>query len=193
MFSSIRQSASSTGENMYWPPGTPRGGIVCLHGSEGGWAGWNDLYCALFAAHGFTAVSHNYTKVMHWPMPPDIDDVPLESTVGALEAMQAEMAPFGCGVGLFGISRGAEHTLLLAQLFAEDGGAELPDAVAVHSPPDATWPAFIVSDFQTRQPWAGDRARPAWSWRGTHERTRPGTPLCPTEVPYPVFINPGHG
>ena len=39
MSPSIRQTAASTGENMYWPSGTPRGGIVCLHGSEGGWAG----------------------------------------------------------------------------------------------------------------------------------------------------------
>ena len=191
MSRSIRQTAASTGENMYWPPGAPRGGIVCLHGSEGGWAGWNDLYCALFAAHGFAALSRNYTKVIHWPTPPDIDDVPLEGTVLALQAVRAEMAPFGCGVGLFGISRGAEHALLLAQLLADDDASKLIDAVAVHSPPDATWPAFIVSDFQTGKPWAGDQTRPAWSWRGTHERTRPGTQLCPGRVRYPVFIAQG--
>ncbi len=117
--------------------------------------------------------------------------MPLEGTVAALEAMRAEMAPFGCGVGLFGISRGAEHALLVAQLLAEDGAAEVPDAVAVHSPPDAAWPAFMVADFQTGQPWAGDRMRPSWSWRGTHGRTRPGTPLCPGPVPYPVFVTQG--
>lgn len=188
---SIRQTAASTGENIYWPAGTPRGGIVCLHGSEGGWSGWNDLHCALFAAHGFAALSRNYTKVMNWPTPPDIDDVPLEGTVVALDAMRAEMAPFGCGLGLFGVSRGAEHALLVAQLLAEDGAAAVPDAVAVHSPPDVTWPAFMVADFQTGQPWAGDPLRPAWSWRGTHDRTRPGTPLCPGPVPYPVFIAQG--
>lgn len=191
MSPSIRQTAASTGENMYWPSEAPRGGVVCLHGSEGGWAGWNDLYCALFAAHGFVALSRNYTKVIHWPTPPDIDDVPLEGTVVALDAMRAEVAPFGCGVGLFGISRGAEHALLVAQLLAEDGAAEVPDAVAVHSPPDVAWPAFMVADFQTGKPWAGDRMRPSWSWRGTHERTRPGTLLCPGPVPYPVFITQG--
>lgn len=187
----IRQTAASTRENMYWPSGTPRGGIVCLHGSEGGWAGWNDLYCALFAANGFAALSRNYTQNAQWLTHPDIDDVPLEGTHTALAAMRAEMTPFGCGLGLFGISRGAEHALLLAQLLNEDGCAEVPDAVAVHSPPDATWPAFIVSDLQTGRPWAGDQARPAWSWRGKHERTRPGTPLCPGPVSYPVFIAQG--
>lgn len=188
---SIRQTAASTGENIYWPADTPRGGIVCLHGSEGGWAGWNDLYCALFAANGFAALSRNYTQNAQWLTHPDIDDVPLEGTQRALAAMRAEMAPFGCGTGLFGISRGAEHALLLAQLLAEDGCVEVPDAVAVHSPPDAAWPAFIVADFQTGQPWAGDETRASWSWRGTHERTRPGTPLCASAVPYPMFIAQG--
>ena len=191
MTSPIRQSVASTHETLYWPAGQPRGGVVCLHGSEGGWAGWNDLYCALFAAHGFAALSRNYTEVAHWPMPPDIDDVPLEGTVLSLDAMRAEMAPFGCGVGLFGISRGAEHALLLSQLLAEDHHTNIPGAVAVHSPPDAAWPAFLVANFLAEQPWAARQAGPAWSWRGTHERTKPGTPLCPGAVPYPVFIVQG--
>ena len=188
---SIRQTVASTGETIYWPTDAPHGGIVCLHGSEGGWAGWNDLYCALFAAHGFAALSRNYTRKAQWLTHPDIDDVPLEGTETALAAMRTEMAPFGCGTGLFGISRGAEHALLVAQLLVEDCCAEVPDAVAVHSPPDAAWPAFIVADFQTGEPWAGDLTRPAWSWRGAHVRTRPGTPLCPGTVPYPVFIAQG--
>jgi pimeloyl-ACP methyl ester carboxylesterase len=188
---SIRQTAASTRETIYWPSGTPRGGIVCLHGSEGGWAGWNDLTCALFAANGFAALSRNYTQNAHWLTHPDIDNVPLDGTEAALAAMRSEMALSGCGVGLFGVSRGAEHALLLAQLLAEDGCTEMPDAVAVHSPPDTAWPAFIVSDFQTGQSWAGDRTRAAWSWRGKQERTRPGTPLCSDVVPYPVFSAQG--
>jgi len=188
---SIRQSAASTRENIYWPAGNPKGGVVCLHGSEGGWAGWNDLYCALFAANGFAALARNYTQNARWLTHPDIDDVPLEGTEAALKALRHELAPYGCGVGLFGISRGAEHALLLAQLLAEDDCAGLPDAIAVHSPPDAAWPAFIVSDFQTGQSWAGDDQRPAWSWRGSHERTRPGMPLGMARHSYPVFIAQG--
>lgn len=191
MTSPIRQSVASTRENLYWPAGEPRGGIICLHGSEGGWAGWNDLTCALFAAHGFLALSHNYTINARWPVHPDIDDVPLESTRDALASMREELAPFGCGLGLYGISRGAERALLVAQLLMEDGCAEVPDALAVHSPPDETWPAFIVADFLTDQPWAGDRHRPAWSWNGGHERTRPGTPLGTALTRYPVFITQG--
>jgi acetyl esterase/lipase len=191
MFQPIRQSTATTGENLYWPAGEPRGGIVCLHGSEGGWAGWNDLTCALFAAHGFAALSHNYTINMRWPVHPDIDDVPLESTQVALATMRNELAPFGCGLGLYGISRGAERALLVAQLLMEDGCAEVPDAVAVHSPPDETWPAFLVADFVTGKPWTGDRQRPSWSWRGGHEHTRPGMLLGTAPTSYPVFVAQG--
>jgi pimeloyl-ACP methyl ester carboxylesterase len=188
----IRQSVSSSGETIYWPEvETLRGGIVCLHGSEGGRAGWNELNCVIFAAHGFAALAHNYSQSTRWLMHPDIENVPLDSTEAALAALRAELADYGCGIGLFGTSRGAEHALLLAQLLAEDGCSGMPDAVAVHSPPDETWPAFIVADFKTGKPWAGDRQRPAWSWRGTHERTRPGTPLGMGLHACPVFISQG--
>jgi acetyl esterase/lipase len=105
--------------------------------------------------------------------------------------MRNELAPFGCGLGLYGISRGAERALLAAQLLVEDGCPEVPDAVAVHSPPDAAWPAFLVADFMTGKPWAGDRQRPAWSWRGSHDRTRPGTLLGTAPTGYPVFVAQG--
>lgn len=188
----IRHSVSPSLENVYWPgTGRLRGGVVCLHGSDGGWAGWNDLTCALFAAHGFVALAHNYTRNARWLTHPDIDDVPLDETEAALIALRTELAPHGCRVGLFGISRGAEHALLLAQLLAEDGCSAVPDAVVLHSPPDETWPAFIVADFQTGQPWAGDRHRSSWSWRGSHDRTKPGMPLGTGTYPGPVFISQG--
>ncbi len=189
---SVRQSRSSTGAVIYWPGNNPpRGGVVCLHGSEGGFAGWNDLNCALLAANGFAALAHNYTQNARYLTHPDIDNVPLDGTEAALACLQEELACHRCGVALFGVSRGAEHALLVAQLLAEDGSPAVPRAVAVHSPPDATWPAFIVTDFQTGRPWAGDRTRPAWSWRGGNERTRPGTLLEIARHPCAVFIAQG--
>lgn len=191
MANAIRHSVSSDGENIYWPgDAAPRGGVVCLHGSEGGLAGWNDLQCSLFAAHGFVALAHNYTRGRPLLTRPDIDDVPLDGTEAALAALRAELAGHGCGTALYGVSRGAEHALLVAQLLAEDG-CRYPDAVALHSPPDAAWPAFIVADFQTGRPWAGDTQRPSWSWRGGHDRTRPGTALGTGTYPGPVFLAQG--
>jgi fermentation-respiration switch protein FrsA (DUF1100 family) len=192
MTATIRKSRSAIGSIIYWPSeGTPRGGIVSLHGSEGGSAGWNDVNCAIFAAAGFAAMAHSYTEGPLISGSPDIDDVPLDGTETALGCLRYELAGLGCGIGLFGVSRGAEHALLVAQLMAEDGSAALPDAVAVHSPPDTIWPAFIAADFRTGQPWAGDRSRSAWSWRGSHERTHPGLLLHTERFPNPVFITEG--
>ncbi len=194
---SVRQSSSATGAVIYWPAGKAlRGGVVCLHGTEGGFAGWNDLKCALLAANGFAAMAHSYTRNARYLTHPDIDDVPLEATEAALLCMREQLAPyrFGLariGLGLFGVSRGAEHALLVAELLAEEASPAAPDAVAVHAPPDATWPAFIAADFQTGRPWAGDRDRPAWSWRGGYDRTRPGLPLGTLRHPYPVLIVQG--
>lgn len=188
----VSKSRSPAGAPIYWPGDMPpRGGVVCLHGSEGGFAGWNDLDCALLAANGFAAMAHSYSPDTKHYAHPDIDNVPLESTEAALLCLKQELAPYPCGVGLFGSSRGAEHALLLAELLAEESSPATPDAVAVHSPPDAAGPAFLVADFQTGQPWAGDWDRPAWSWRGRHERTRPGTPLEPHRFAIPVFIAVG--
>lgn len=120
----------------------------------------NDFHCALFVVHGFAALNRNYTQNAQWLMDPDIHDGPLEGTQKALTTMRTELSPFGGRLGLFGISRGAEHGLLLAKLVVKDGCAEAPDAIAVHSPPDATWPAFIVTDFQTGKPWAARMSGP---------------------------------
>jgi pimeloyl-ACP methyl ester carboxylesterase len=189
---SIRLSLSRTGAMIYRPTGRAvRGGVVCLHGSEGGFAGWNDWNCALLAAEGFCALAHNYSPTSDLFRLPDIDDRPLEGAADSLAALRTELSGFGCGIGLFGGSRGAEHAMLLADLLAEEARAECPDALALHSPPDAAWPAFIVADFQTGKPWDGDRARPAWSWRGTHERTKPGTLLGNGSYVRPVFIAQG--
>ena len=186
----VHCGVSATGATLYWPGERPlRGGVVCLHGSEGGSAGWNDLNGALFAANGFVALVHDYTPGARWLTHPDIDAAPLDPTEAALIWLRKELAPYGCGVGLFGASRGAEHALLVVQLLAEDGCPDVVDAVAVHSPPDETWPAFIVADFQTGELWAGDPDRPAWSWRGQTERTAPGAMLG--AVPCPVFIAQG--
>jgi hypothetical protein len=123
----IRQFLSSTGGVIYWPANRlPRGGVVCLLGSEGGFAGWNELNCALLAANGFAALAHNYTPDARWLTHPDIDNVPLDRTEAALMALRDELAPHECGIGLFGVSRGAEHALLLTQLLVEDNGAARP-------------------------------------------------------------------
>lgn len=63
-----------------------------------------------------------------------IVDVPLDRTVDALQALREH--PATGKVGLYGVSRGAEHALLLASILAKAGSTSYPDAVAVHAASD---------------------------------------------------------
>ncbi|WP_234247147.1 hypothetical protein [Billgrantia desiderata] len=70
-----------------------------------------------------------------------IVDCPLDRTAQALAALRD--FPFvGPRVGLYGVSRGAEHALLLTSLMARDEMPGIPEAVAAHSPPDVVCGGF---------------------------------------------------
>jgi pimeloyl-ACP methyl ester carboxylesterase len=126
MVPAIRQTRSAIGTVIYWPGDRePRGGVVCLHGSEGGHAGWNDFNCAMLAANGFAAMAYRYTQASPAQPSADIDDVALDGAEAALLCLRAALSS-DAKIGLFGVSRGAEHALLLAQLLAEDGAPRCP-------------------------------------------------------------------
>ena len=44
--------------------------------------------------------------------------------------------------GVYGVSRGGEHALLLASLLASENTTDQPDALAAHSAPDVICGAF---------------------------------------------------
>lgn len=148
--------------------------MICLHGSDGGWAGWNDRNAALFAGAGFAAAPVAYSGGDHAGASA-IDGVALEIVEAAMRAMR--LAFPDRAVALFGASRGAEAALLYAQPIAAEKSERTPDAVMAHAPPDAAWPAFRPADWGPDGTWSGDRRRPAWTWRGESGRTRPETPL----------------
>ncbi|WP_337267610.1 alpha/beta hydrolase family protein [Oryzifoliimicrobium ureilyticus] len=177
---------------VYWPATEPKGGIVCLHGSEGGSIMVHHIQAALFAANGFAAMAKSYTENdPEYYTRPDIIDVPLDVVEQALLEMKKLMAEYGCGAGLFGHSRGAELSLLLAQLLAEDQSPALPDAIAVHAVQDVIHGAYIVDNHRYGKEYNIETAHPAWLWRGSSKRTRPGLALKPELFPNPIFI--AHG
>jgi len=104
----------------YGPPGDgPFPAIVILHGSEGGWAGWSHRMAVILAAHGYLAYPHTYSRGGNGWNAGSIKDVSLDRTVQALEALRA--FPFAAPrLGLYGVSRGAEHALLVSTLMAAD-------------------------------------------------------------------------
>ncbi|MEM1285685.1 MAG: alpha/beta hydrolase [Pseudomonadota bacterium] len=178
----------------YGPAGDgPYPAILVLHGSEGGLSGWSHRNAVLLAAHGFVAYSHPYSKGGNAWNAGSITDVPLDRTVEALVARRA--APFCTGQGgRYGVSRGAEHALLVASLMARDGLDGLPEAIAAHSPADVVCGAFDARRWRDRgdpgwQVW--DPADRSWTWRGSSDDLTPTTPIEIERYEGPLFLSHG--
>ena len=131
----FRQSVSATREVIYWPGDRPPCGGTDLPARK------RERPCRLKRSelrhtgrHWLRCPGRNDTQNARWLTHPDVDGVPLDGTEAALAAVLQELAPFRCGVGLFGSSTGAEHVLLLAQLLAENGTAVLPEALVSKRP-----------------------------------------------------------
>lgn len=178
----------------YGPPGEgPFPAVMIFHGSEGAWSGWSHRDAVLLAAHGFFAFPFGYSIGGNGWNAGSIEDVPLDRSVEALAALRAFPVVVG-KVALYGVSRGAEHALLLASLMARDGLDGLPDAVAAHSPPDVICGAFDARHYRDSgdpgwQPW--DPARRAWTWRGQSDDLLPTTPIEIERYPGPLFLSHG--
>ena len=177
----------------YGPPGDgPFPTVLVLHGSEGGWSGYSYLTAAILAAHGFLAFPFGYSRGGNVWNAGDIVDVPLDRTVEALGVLRA--LPIAGRVGLYGVSRGAEHALLVASLMARDAVPGLPDAVAVHAAPDVVCGAFIGAAWRDSgdpgwQSW--DPARRAWTWRGASDGLLPTMPIEIEHYRNPLYLSHG--
>jgi len=177
----------------YGPPGDgPFSAVMLLHGSEGAWAGWSHRDAMLFAAHGFLAFPYGYSSGGNGNAGHIIDH-PLDRSVEAFKALR-EFQFADERVGLYGISRGAEHALLLGSLMAIDKVEGMPDAIAAHSPPDVVCGAFDARSFRDAgdpgwQAW--DVSKRAWTWCGSHEDLLPTTPIEIERYPGPLLLSHG--
>jgi acetyl esterase/lipase len=197
----IQLSSSPVEAIIYQPKHiSPKGGIVLLHGSEGGSAKWIDVIAVLLAANGFLTMPKSYNKADALLTRPDIKNVPLEGTENALLYMRKLMNSYHQKIGLLGVSRGAEQALLISQLLAEEKSPALPDALAVHASTSKIKPAFILADYQPgihqlfkKFNWLANRKKmqPAWCWRNSHKRTLPNTDIEIEKYPNPVLLSHG--
>lgn len=183
-----------TGPNrsmLYVPQGRgPVPGLLFLHGSEGGMAGWSHTQALWFATLGFVTCPFAYSKGGNAWHAGDIVDVDLDRTEEALRDLRLHETVSGV-VGLVGASRGAEHALLLVSLMARDGSADLPSAVAVHSPSDTIAGAFVSGVFHPKQRETGDPSRRAWRWRGASDDLKPTTPIEIERYAGPLYLSHG--
>jgi dipeptidyl aminopeptidase/acylaminoacyl peptidase len=193
MLSIIRRLLPDFG-TTYGPSGQgPFPTVLILHGSEGGMSGWAHRNAVLLAAHGFLAYPHSYSIGGNSWNAGSIEDVPLDTTVEALAALRSFSFCNG-KIGLYGVSRGGEHALLLTALMAKDGVVPLPDAVAAHSPSDVVCGAFDAKLWRDEgdpgwQAW--DPAKRAWTWRGSSEDLKPTTPIEIDRYNGPLFLSHG--
>jgi dipeptidyl aminopeptidase/acylaminoacyl peptidase len=166
---------------------------MVFHGSEGAWSGWSHRNAVLLAAHGFLAFPFAYSNGGNAWNAGNIIDVPLDRSVDALAALRA-FPETDRKIGFYGVSRGAEHALLLASLMLRDGVTGVPDAIAVHSAPDVICGAFDGrrwrdADDPGWQSWgAGQRA---WSWRGSTDGLLPTMPIEIERFDGPLFLSHG--
>lgn len=178
----------------YGPPGEgPFPAVMIFHGSEGAFSGWSHRNAVLLAAHGFLAFPFGYSSGGNAWNAGNIEEVPLDRSLDALAALRAfEFA--NEKLALYGVSRGAEHALLLTSLMARDGLAGLPDAVAAHSPPDVICGAFDARRYRdSGDPgWVSwDPAKRAWSWRGSSANLLPTSPIEIERFDGPLFLSHG--
>jgi dienelactone hydrolase len=110
-----------------------RGGVLVLHGSEGGGFGIHDRTAALLACHGFTALAYDWCGSHERPvedLPSKVVDIPIEGPVKALRWLQRHESVRNKPVAIHGVSRGAELAMIIATL-PQDG--RVPRLAAVSS------------------------------------------------------------
>ena len=179
-----RLPAPFPGSFLYVPKDEkPHPGVVALHGSEGGDAGYTDLDAINLASKGFSVLAFDYYGNSK-NLPRVLANVELDRTRAAADWLKKSPYVGGRKIGLFGVSRGAEQALYLA---SKDGSRRF-DAVAAHAPHATVVGSY---DYRTGGPVFGKNgcALPAWIDRG--KTTREDEPIRIEQFRGPVFISHG--
>lgn len=187
-------------------------GVIVLHGSDGGLYAYWRLLAQFLCAHGYAALAYCYFGGQDRLAGPReiLANIELSKTYEALKWLKALKFVGGKKTAIVGASRGAEHALLLASLLADEKGAQLPDAIAVHSPSDKIIPSWSwdwnddrcwLLDSKTGEKiWNADACGPdpmklpedlknAWQWNGSPLAS--GTRIEVEKFPGPYFITHG--
>jgi dienelactone hydrolase len=136
--------------------------IITLGGGAGG---LNEFRAQLLASYGFISLSLAYFGCEG--LPPDLANIPLEYFEKAIAWLQNHPAIDPCQIALWGISRGAELSLIIGSLFPQK-----ISAIAAYVPSSVVYEALIYPD------------QPAWTYRG--KPLLPGAPFPLTSDDLPL-------
>ncbi len=141
------------GSQLFVPnDGKPHPGIILLHGSEGGSLPYYRLEAQLMAMHGYAVLAFCWYNCAQNPISSPfqtLENIDLNKTLDAMSWLKASAYVAGKKTAVYGFSRGAEQTLLLAWKTAADG-KNLPDAIAVHAPSDTVVGGFTWAVMDSR-------------------------------------------
>jgi dienelactone hydrolase len=136
--------------NLFLPPGeAPFPTVVVLGGSGGG---FSDGLAALYASHGYAAVSVAYFGIEG--LPPELLNIPLEYFEGVIAWITAQPEFDLEHLSVSGTSRGGELALLLASRYS------IFKSVVAYVPSGYIWGA--VSRSESNDP----NAFPSWTYGG---------------------------
>ena len=101
--------------NVYTPPGKPRGGIITITGSNGG---YETAHAPLLASHGYLTMS--LALFAAEGVPQHMIELPIEYMEKALDWMAGELGH--TRIGMIGWSKGAESVLMAASFLGDKVG-----------------------------------------------------------------------
>jgi dienelactone hydrolase len=142
-------AGETTVGRLFIPPGRgPHPVVIVLSGSGGGF----DLdKAAVLSRHGFATLAVAYFGIA--PLPTWLHRIPLEYFEAALTWLFAQPEIDSGRVGILGVSRGAELTLLLGSTFPQIR------AIVAYAPSSVAWAA------SGRDKSTGEII-PCWTWHG---------------------------
>lgn len=125
---------------LYLPEGEIHGGVIVLHGSEGGSLPYHKLEAQFLAAHGYASLAFCWYNCRKNPITSaysPLENIELRKTIQAIDWLKKTPAMSGKRLAIAGFSRGAEQAAVLGTLH---DAIELVDAIAIHTPSDIIEP-----------------------------------------------------
>ncbi|MCC6276516.1 MAG: prolyl oligopeptidase family serine peptidase [Oligoflexia bacterium] len=183
-----------------------KGGLVLLHGSEGGGSGHTLAQAQLLAASGYAALVICYKSCDSSLV--RFDQIEIEDTYKALDWFRNSKYLTSKKVALYGVSRGAELAMLLAAISANTPGLKPPDALATHAVTDRVVGGFFwyhwyhyengdarkplppTQDPELHNPLMIELEQP-WRWRGSTEGLSEDTRIPIERFKGPVLVTHG--